>query len=127
MELIGLLFTLLCMGEILSWLMIILWLFIQATIIKASAKLMSSPKVILKKPWMTRALLTSCNKKNKLYLNYKKHPTSNNKAEYLKYRNKFKELKLAAEKIYYEHEFSRYSQDSKKTWRIIKSLINGQS
>src|SRR6218665_3150536 len=62
-----------------------------------------SPKVVLKKPWITRALLTSCNKKNKLYLNYKKHPTSNNKAKYLKYRNKFKELKLAAEKIYYEH------------------------
>ena len=82
-----------------------------------------SPKVVLKKPWMTRALLTSCKKKNKLYSNYKKHPTSNNKAKYLKYRNKFKALKLAAEKTYYEHEFARYSQDSKKTWRIIKSLI----
>ena len=42
----------------------------------------------------------------------------------VKYRNCFKKQRIATEKLYYEDEFMKYSQDMKATWKIIKSLIN---
>src|SRR6218665_3895968 len=46
-----------------------------------------------KQPWMTSALLKSCNKKSRLYLKYLKNPTAANKLTFTTYRNKFKQPK----------------------------------
>jgi hypothetical protein len=78
------------------------------------------------KPWMTVGLLKSCKKKDKLYLKYLKSPTSENKDKYKQYRNKFKQIRINAERLYYSEEFLKYTQNLKKTWGVIKSLINGQ-
>ena len=83
-------------------------------------------KVTPKKPWMSKGLLISCRKKDKLYLKYRKCPTEANKIKYSLYRNKFKMLRIKAEKMYYEKEFNKYAHDSKRTWKVIKTLINGQ-
>src|SRR6218665_586040 len=83
-------------------------------------------KVTPKKPWMSKGLLISCRKKDKLYLKYRKCPTEANKIKYRLYRNKFKMLRIKAEKMYYEKEFNKHAHDSKRTWKVIKTLINGQ-
>src|SRR6218665_3492450 len=50
---------------------------------------------------MTSALLKSCNKKSRLYLKYLRNPTAANKLTFTAYRNKFKHLRVLAEKIYF--------------------------
>src|SRR6218665_1617764 len=54
-----------------------------------------------------------------------KNPSEANKKKYITYRNKFKTLKTIAQKTYYQNEFEKYTHDIKKTWRVIKSTING--
>ena len=77
-------------------------------------------------PWMTSGLFVSCKKKNNLYKKYLKNPNERNKNQFIKYRNKFKLIKLKAKKDYYATEFARYSNDLKKTWQLIKSLIDNK-
>jgi hypothetical protein len=76
---------------------------------------------------MTKGLLKSCRKKNNLYLKYIKKPTQNNKAKFTAYRNKFKAIKTKSIQNYYATEFAKYSKDIKKTWNIIKSIINSKT
>src|SRR5688572_7067241 len=67
-----------------------------------------------KQPRMTDALLKSCRTKSKLYLKHIKNPNSNNKRIFTAYRNKFKSLRLNAERSYYEAEFIKHSLNLKK-------------
>ena len=75
---------------------------------------------------MTTGLLKSCRIKSKLYLKMLKHPTATNKENYVKYRNKFKLLRIKAEKNYYASEFQKYNGDLKHrpTWKVIRSILN---
>src|SRR6218665_3416337 len=77
-----------------------------------------------KQPWMTTGLLKSCRTKSKLYLKMLKHPTATNKEKYVKYRNKFKLLRIKTEKNYYASEFKKYNGDLKHTWKVIRSILN---
>ena len=63
---------------------------------------------------MTSALLKSCNTKSKLYVKFIKQPTLLNKNKFIAYRNKFKALRIKAEKNYYYSEFAKYSNNLKK-------------
>src|SRR6218665_787429 len=83
-----------------------------------------NPRNTPKHPWMSAGLLKSCKTKDKIYIKYKKFPTKANKSKYVKYRNKFKMLKIIAQKTYYQQEFEKYSHDIRKTWHVIKSIIN---
>ena len=80
-----------------------------------------------KNPWMTPGLLKSSRQKEKLYKKYLNNPNSLTKANFTNYRNKFKSLRIKAEKTYYESEFTKYNNDLKKTWRIIRSIINNNN
>ena len=40
------------------------------------------------------------------------------------YRNKFKTVRIKAEKYYYATEFDKYKGDLKKTWNLIRSITN---
>src|SRR5688572_4677741 len=62
-------------------------------------------------PWMTRGLLTSTRKKEKLYIKYVKNPTAHNKAIFTNYRNKYKLVRQKTEQLYYTNEFIKYSND----------------
>jgi len=77
-----------------------------------------------KNPWMTSGLLKSSKIKEKLYIKYIKNPTLKNKQVFTTYRNKFKSLRIKAECNYYESQFLLYHDDLRKTWRIIRSLID---
>src|SRR6218665_3588617 len=79
------------------------------------------------KVWMAKGLLASSKKKNKLYLKSIKQPTALNISNYKNYRNKFKAIKVKMESKYYEQEFAKHAHDTKNTWRVIKSLLNGST
>ena len=73
---------------------------------------------------MTSGLLKSCKTKSKLYLKSIKYPTANNKANFIKYRNKFKSLRIKIEANYYTSELQKYNGDLKHTWKVIRSILN---
>ena len=78
-----------------------------------------------KKPWLTKALLKSINKKNKLYKQYLRNRRSD--AQFLKYKtykNKLTYLLRIAKKRYYETQIDKNKDNIKLTWKILNSLIN---
>ena len=75
-------------------------------------------------PWLTTGLKESIKRKNKLYRISLKHPTSYNNTVYREYRNKLKTLLKIEEKIYYQSLIVANKHNLKKTWGIIKQVIN---
>lgn len=75
-----------------------------------------SRKFTYKQPRMSPDLLKSFKVKNSLYLKFIKLPNKVNKMRFIKYRNKFKTIRLRAEKSYYEAEFSKINGDFKQTF-----------
>ena len=76
------------------------------------------------KPWILPWLQGACDRKNKFYKEYVKHPTINNKIKYLKIK-KFvaKHIKIAKQK-YYKNYFLQYCNDGRKKWQMINNLLN---
>ena len=77
-----------------------------------------------RKPWLSPILRDAIKKKNKLYIKSIKHKCLHNETVYKNYRNCLKKLLKAAEKKYYNDLISKYKNDSKKVWSIIKTVIN---
>jgi len=71
---------------------------------------------------MTRGLLKSSKKKSSLYLKYLKNPTDANRSKFITYRNKFKTIRIKAERNYCAAEFCKCSNNLKRTWSLIRSL-----
>ena len=78
-----------------------------------------------KKPWLTKALLKSINKKNKLYKQYLRNRRSDAQfLKYKKYKNKLTYLLRIAKKRYYETQIDKNKDNIKLTWKILNGLIN---
>ena len=77
-----------------------------------------------RKPWMTIGLLKSCVKKYTLYKKSKTNPTLENKEKYKIYQSKLKQLLRKAEKLYYNEKFIGALGDTKKTWKLLRTIIN---
>ena len=75
-------------------------------------------------PWLTNALKISISNKNKLYKRWKKCPTSKNLTSYKTYRNKLNSVIRRAERDHYDSLLSQNIGNSKKTWNILKTVIN---
>ena len=73
---------------------------------------------------MSIGLLKSSKKKASLYLKYLKNPSSFNKHKFTAYRNKFKSLRIKAEKNYYAAEFCKHKNDLRQTWRLLRSIMS---
>ena len=76
------------------------------------------------KPWILPWLQSACDRKNKLYHDYIKNRSIENKTKYDKMK-KFveKHIKKAKNK-YYTDYFHKYANDSRKQWKMINSLLN---
>ena len=76
------------------------------------------------KPWILPWLEDACARKNRLYYVFIKNPTIANKTKYTKMK-KFvdKHTKLAKSK-HYKKYFEQYSNNSKKQWQMINTLLN---
>ena len=77
-----------------------------------------------RKPWLSEALKNSIRYKNKLYQKYKKIKSAFNEDTYKAYKSKLQNLMKVAEKKYYQDLFTRYKSDMKKSWNVMKSIIN---
>ena len=77
------------------------------------------------KPWLTPILKESIKVKNKLYVNRFK---GNNPVEqidyYKRYRNRLNHILRAAERKHYHDLIIQHKSNVKKTWSVIKNVIN---
>ena len=77
-----------------------------------------------RKPWLTDCLKMTIKKKNKLYVISKKHPTARNEQVYKTYKNRLNKILKAAEKEYFSKQLEQNKSNMKRTWDIIKHVIN---
>ena len=88
------------------------------------------PKVRIKKkynnrrPWLSELLKNSIRQNNKLYVKSKKIRSVLNEELYKTYKRKLQKLMKVAEKHYYHDLLVKYSNDMKKSWGVIKQIIN---
>jgi hypothetical protein len=75
-------------------------------------------------PWMTKALLVSTRKKNKLYKQFMAKINPARESLYKKYKNKLTHLIKGAKKAYYEKRFDAVKNNQKATWKLINEFIN---
>ena len=76
------------------------------------------------KPWLTKAMKNSIRTKNKLYIRYLKHPSFLNEQSYLRYKSKLNYLLRKLERNYIESMLKKHKSNLKKTWQIMKDVIN---
>ena len=77
-----------------------------------------------RKPWLSEGLKKSIKIKNSLYILYKKHNTEELELRYKQYRNRLHSLLKKAEREHYDTLFETYKGNLKKSWNLIKDIIN---
>ena len=81
-------------------------------------------KYSCKKPWLSSGLKQSIKHKNFLYKLYIKHPSEEKEKEYKIYRNKLHSILRRAEREHYRYLLEYNKGNLKKTWSIMKNVIN---
>ena len=84
-------------------------------------------KLILKsnhKPWVTKCILNSIKRKNKLYKAYIKNPCTSTKSRFVLYRNKLTHLLRISERKYYNDKLILYNNDLRHSWSIINEILD---
>ncbi|XP_065642572.1 uncharacterized protein LOC136074196 [Hydra vulgaris] len=77
----------------------------------------------LQSPWITKGLIKSSKKKQRLYEKFLKNKTYQNEKKYKIYKNLFENLKKKAKKNYFSKSLQNNIGNNKKTWDIIKEVI----
>ena len=75
-------------------------------------------------PWISKGLLGSIKKKNRLYKKLIKNTTSARESQYKAYKNKLNHLIGIAKQSYYDNKFEQAKDNLKETWRLINEVIN---
>ena len=73
---------------------------------------------------MTKCILKSVRKKNKLYKSFLINPSDKNKSLYKKYKNKLNHIIKMAKKMYYEEELVKYKCNTKMLWKTLNEILN---
>lgn len=76
-----------------------------------------------KHPWLTLGILKSIKKKNKLYMYWKRNPTSYNKQKYDDYKHLLEKVKKCAKKMYYHNQLDKHSGNPRKTWNVLREVL----
>ena len=77
-----------------------------------------------RKPWLSNGLIKSIKTKNKLYVKYFRRPSLTNRLLYKQFRNKLNMLMRRVEREYYDKELLIHKNNLRKSWEIIKDVIN---
>ena len=81
------------------------------------------PGRLSKEPWMSKGLMQSLIKCDKLYKKVcgltEMHPKQ---TEYKRYRNVYNKLKRKAKQNYYKEQIEHYRHNSKKLWRFLRNI-----
>ena len=76
-----------------------------------------------KSPWMANGIFKSISKKNELYKKFLKKPTRKNETDYKKYKNKLNNVIKNAKKAYYEKQFVKYKNNTKKHGKLSTKFL----
>lgn len=76
------------------------------------------------KPWISKGLLRSIKKKNKLYKQFLYSPNPGNESIYKVYKNKLTHSIRVAKRLYYDKKLADNKSNIKETWKILNSIIN---
>ena len=79
---------------------------------------------LLKKPWLSKGLLLSIKRRQKMFKSYFLSRDPEKVNQYKRYNNKLNKLKELAKKNYFIAQFNLYKQNIKATWGLIGMLIN---
>ena len=77
----------------------------------------------LASPWITKGIVKSSKRKQKLYEKFLKRKTPRNEDNYKNYKRLFETIKLKSKTNYYNERLNNYQNNVKKTWDIIKEII----
>ena len=77
-----------------------------------------------RKFWLSNGIKNSIKIKNKLYVKYKRNNSEQTHQEYKTYRNKLNSMIRLVEKQFYEKEFLANKFNLKKSWTLMKQIIN---
>ena len=77
-----------------------------------------------RKQWLSDVQRNSVRNKNKLYHKYKNIPTIRNETSYKLFRNKLNHVLKIDEKKYYREFIISHKDNTRKSWSIIKDMIN---
>jgi hypothetical protein len=82
-------------------------------------RISNTKKKTTKKPWITKGILISIKKKQKLFkTNFLRNKYQNIK-QYKIYNNKLNKIKETAQKQYFISQFNMYKGNIKTTWKLI--------
>ena len=77
-----------------------------------------------RKTWLTQGVKKSIKIKNKLFRQYRRHGTPELEFKYKQYRNNLNRMLRMAEREHYDVLFSNYKGNLKKSWILLKEVIN---
>ena len=76
------------------------------------------------KPWISKGLLYSIRRKNKLYAVYLKYKTTASHSFYRRYKNKLSHILKVAEKMYYKEKLEGNKNNLVNMWKVLKTIVN---
>ena len=77
------------------------------------------------KPWLTKALINACKKKNTMYRKFVESKLQADEVKYKVYKNKLTKILKAAERHYYSEQLNMHKNNMKATWKILNEVIRG--
>ena len=77
-----------------------------------------------RKPWLTTAIKNSNQYKNAIYTKSPKRPSLLNSSCYKEYKSLLNMLIKWCEKAYYEEQFKMNTNNLKRSWALIKNIID---
>ena len=77
-----------------------------------------------RKPWLSEGMKKSIKIKNKLFKKSKKSSNPEHETKYKQYRNRLNKLLADAERKHYSEILNKNKNNLKKSWRILKEIIN---
>ena len=76
-----------------------------------------------KRPWITKDILNSIRKKQKMYKTHFLNGNNDSRLLYKKFANKLNKTKFAAKKRFLLQQFDKKKSNPHKTWEVINSLL----
>ena len=77
-------------------------------------------------PWITRGIIKSSKRKQKLYENFLKNRNSANKENYKTFTCLFELIKQKSKMNYYHNILNTYKNNMKRTWATMKKIIGSK-
>ena len=77
-----------------------------------------------RKPWLSDGIKKSIKTKNRLYFVQLRYPSLENTRTYKNYKTILNRLLRSAERMHYDELLQCHRHNSKKTWAILKEVIN---